>query len=1430
MEEGKCLLDVINDPAALDDFLTSDRVGGSVTQQQIISAVYDGSNGQQQNLHAVENRLGQKGAGGAQLLLQVTQSTSPAQFAPTTAVQGGSANHLPHHLMLKSNQHIQNLLPGQPHVVVDQQQNVLHGTESGLGAYAQPSAVNANRIVIQSQAPTQVQTISVGGSQDVKFLPVNSTQQMYNGNQILHIQAQNAVAGASSFVKPTGNAVTLQQAVRPVAPGSQSVELVRMQSLQNIMVQNQSNATPPAVMQQQTVLVRAQINGQQVFLNLPISQLIQNQGKLVLPNISVGAGPLPESKLQPVLPMTSVQPHQQVPSIANTGSKVVMQNHVCSSQSNVPNVQTMGQFLIAAKKMQETAPSNTQTVPNLQQVAVSANTNSSLLYEQLKLPKQNYKHGSQNSHGVVLHNAIQGSQTSSLPVPGIDSAAGQPTSTVQHFPVSQQSGESVQQPLISTSAYYSAVSAQPTMVTSISAPSQNNTAVPQYAVIQPNSSPRHIPVTQPSPYMVLQSSPQTVMAPQSVGHYTTAQGQMSQGTNSQQVIMSQGQRLLFGSPQPQMIVQGKPGTQPNVVLQHGTQSAVQMLATDQISRIVNSDQHQSNLQSTQASVPQLAPKPVQGQKIQTIQLTPQNQQILQKVQVHIRGLLSIKDPTDTQKHRLQQLFNIQQTIINQGREAAIQSGIAQVQGQQAAVEPPVSMLDVKSSSSPKTNAIVSAVKPAETTSAKSHNSHLSNLLKRPVPIAIRPGTRPVTTTTSSVTVTTATSTMLQAPAQLSSVPAAGYSPVISFPNKLRVGNQIVQLPSAAQEQLRQFQEYLKTLPLEQQKALVEKQKQVLMNKGGPALANLVQLPGVKATATSSPAKHGSATSPSTSSAAETSKGSKRPGSATGRTPVLKSSRIQQQLTKDQNLCTRAARQTAQVPFRSVKDACKQLLRFHVFTSKLPASEDPGEMDETFEAVSSGLLAKKEQMLRQFQLMLLQESQRESPSWERVMLNRLLVRQERDELKADRTSADAGQYSVPEELVLKLDEIIKKQRVAAATTDATEMNSDSDKYGSSSAEDLDSSKAFNKLEVENSSDNDEERTAVKHDTPVIDDVYRSVSTTPPSSATSTADFDSSLVSPLNTFTTAGYSVSPCSSSLTYTGQTEIESIPKQSLVDSPTILPTSNSDVLMSSNLSQPNSESLNLPLSLESIIQQTLSDEDSFMDSDPYCFQSEVSADGALLVSEENGVADSPTKESVTELAEPGCLGGNNEAPTYVLTAADCRMQRSLNKVNSKSEACAKALAEDRCSDRKPSTDQPRVMEGAERAFTPDPQEYCDNVPSPNAVSRRRDILENALVEGENEYFALNGLPEDAYHTQEAGAGGDNEAEESMDESQAAVQTLLMTHPSLDIVDYAGDYADSSYDYAEYVDAKQEYTGAKEAVAAATTYDPDANRVVVVNG
>ncbi|XP_050769839.1 BRD4-interacting chromatin-remodeling complex-associated protein [Gymnogyps californianus] len=91
-------------------------------------------------------------------------------------------------------------------------------------------------------------------------------------------------------------------------------------------------------------------------------------------------------------------------------------------------------------------------------------------------------------------------------------------------------------------------------------------------------------------------------------------------------------------------------------------------------------------------------------------------------------------------------------------------------------------------------------------------------------------------------------------------------------------------------------------------------------------------------------------------------------------------------------------------FRSFDDALQRLLPYHVYQGMLPSAQDYRKVDEEFEVVSTQLLKRTQAMLNKYRLLLLEESRRVSPSAEMVMIDRMFIQEEKTMLALDKQLA------------------------------------------------------------------------------------------------------------------------------------------------------------------------------------------------------------------------------------------------------------------------------------------------------------------------------------------------------------------------------------------------------------------------------------------
>ncbi|XP_059209733.1 BRD4-interacting chromatin-remodeling complex-associated protein [Centropristis striata] len=116
------------------------------------------------------------------------------------------------------------------------------------------------------------------------------------------------------------------------------------------------------------------------------------------------------------------------------------------------------------------------------------------------------------------------------------------------------------------------------------------------------------------------------------------------------------------------------------------------------------------------------------------------------------------------------------------------------------------------------------------------------------------------------------------------------------------------------------------------------------------------------------------------------------------TPAMRRHRFQQQICLDHT--------AVQTPFTgpafpTLKDAVRRLLPYHTCAGHLPTQDDFNLVDQEFDTVSGFLLKRTKDMVNKYRQLLVREAQQESPSAEMVMLERLFLQAERFALAEDR---------------------------------------------------------------------------------------------------------------------------------------------------------------------------------------------------------------------------------------------------------------------------------------------------------------------------------------------------------------------------------------------------------------------------------------------
>ncbi|XP_042901781.1 BRD4-interacting chromatin-remodeling complex-associated protein [Parasteatoda tepidariorum] len=120
--------------------------------------------------------------------------------------------------------------------------------------------------------------------------------------------------------------------------------------------------------------------------------------------------------------------------------------------------------------------------------------------------------------------------------------------------------------------------------------------------------------------------------------------------------------------------------------------------------------------------------------------------------------------------------------------------------------------------------------------------------------------------------------------------------------------------------------------------------------------------------------------------------------------VPKTVLISEQLAKDQNASLNPDLKT---PFLSKADACRRLLSYHVYNSKLPSLAECDNADEAFEKATKQCFTNMKILRSKYHLLLLKESMRMCPTPDQVLMERLFIDDERAALQKDKALVAEG---------------------------------------------------------------------------------------------------------------------------------------------------------------------------------------------------------------------------------------------------------------------------------------------------------------------------------------------------------------------------------------------------------------------------------------
>ncbi|KAK7071654.1 hypothetical protein SK128_024689 [Halocaridina rubra] len=122
------------------------------------------------------------------------------------------------------------------------------------------------------------------------------------------------------------------------------------------------------------------------------------------------------------------------------------------------------------------------------------------------------------------------------------------------------------------------------------------------------------------------------------------------------------------------------------------------------------------------------------------------------------------------------------------------------------------------------------------------------------------------------------------------------------------------------------------------------------------------------------------------------------------TGITKDQLFEHQLKTDQN---GALNPDYRTPFKNKIDACKRLIRYHVYSDKGPTQRDLMDSDVQYDLQAECLLKKFSNMKYKYQSLLLKDSMRRHASSETVMLYRLFVQEEKSSIEREKNEVQLG---------------------------------------------------------------------------------------------------------------------------------------------------------------------------------------------------------------------------------------------------------------------------------------------------------------------------------------------------------------------------------------------------------------------------------------
>ncbi|KAL5006234.1 hypothetical protein ScPMuIL_015040 [Solemya velum] len=415
-------------------------------------------------------------------------------------------------------------------------------------------------------------------------------------------------------------------------------------------------------------------------------------------------------------------------------------------------------------------------------------------------------------------------------------------------------------------------------------------------------------------------------------------------------------------------------------------------------------------------------------KLQTIQLTAEAQLQLRQIQTDIKNLTADRNQTTFRKQKIQQLQMLQKTIINQGQIQYLQS-LQKNQTPQVPLGP-----NPQTQSTPKGPAVLGQ--------PQSHKSGIGNSpiiagqailsqvlpsldvkpvlphapVQAPAP-ALAPVEPLVTTTTNATTCVsslsntsnqvnltpklTVPSTVIHHGAPPGKLPIPATPASQAIPTQIQIGNQLLTV-SLNPQQKEKLQSHLAKMTPEQQQLffrakqpiLVSQQQRQQLEAQIQAQTQMQKQQQQQKLLLVNPQKTNLPVAVQIDKGNPQVKTEFQPGAVSPSrgikrqvTPeISRANLLLHQLSKDQSL---ALKPDMLQPFTSPWDACRKLLRYHVFQERLPRRESLIKSEKNFVTKAEELMKRKDAMFSKYQQLLLEESMRTKPSSEMVMIERML---------------------------------------------------------------------------------------------------------------------------------------------------------------------------------------------------------------------------------------------------------------------------------------------------------------------------------------------------------------------------------------------------------------------------------------------------------